>query len=78
MKFGPTGNDLLERGRGPVLMEPVRAELRFRRPNGIRVTALDHDGCRTETRVAVRDGVFVVDGAQDRTPYYLIEAGATD
>lgn len=63
---------LLERGQGPVLLEPVRAEITLRRQGGFRVIALDHDGCRTATEVPVQDGVFALDGAKYKTPYYEV------
>jgi hypothetical protein len=54
-------------------MEPVRAAIALRRAGAPTVHLLDHDGLRTEKKLAVRDGTFEIDGARDRTPYYLIE-----
>jgi hypothetical protein len=73
MKFSPGGDELLEKGKGPVLMEPVKAGISLRRTGTIRVTALDHDGRRTEKTLPVADGAFVVDTGRDQTPYYLVE-----
>jgi hypothetical protein len=67
------GDTVLDKGAAPILMEPVRAEIRLSRPGTPVVRALDHDGCRTETRLPVTDGCFVIDGARDKTPYYEIE-----
>ena len=76
MMFSPTGEELLERGRGPVLMEPVKADFAIRARRVISVQRLDHDGCRTEATLPVVDGRFTIDGATDRTPYYEVILGA--
>jgi hypothetical protein len=67
------GRFLAARGQGPVLMEPVVAEIRLRRQGTSRVTVLDHDGCRTAVQVPVTDGTFVADGAAYRTAYYEVQ-----
>lgn len=66
------GRFLAARGEAPVRMEPVAAEIRFRRPGPMRVTVLDHDGCRTTTEVPAAEGAFAVDGARYRTIYYEV------
>jgi len=63
---------LLERGGPPVLMEPVRATITIRRPGNPTVYLLDHDGCRTATTLPITAGTFEIDGARDKTCYYLI------
>jgi hypothetical protein len=72
MKFSVSGDELLDKGRGPVLMEPVKATIAFagRRVTGVRL--LDHDGRRTEKTVPVSNGHFTLDGARDQTPYYEV------
>lgn len=72
MKFNPAGDELLERGRGPVLMEPIQAELEVSGSRIAKVVLLDHDGRRTEKTLPVLDGRFIVDGARDKTPYYEV------
>ena len=72
MKFGPGGAELLDKGRAPILMEPVKAEIAFAGRRVKEVRLLDHDGRRTERTVPVNDSRFVVDGARDRTPYYEV------
>ena len=74
MKFSVAGDDLLEKGRGPVVMEPVRATVRLTTPRVSRVILLDHDGRRTGSTLPVTDGAFTLDGTRDRTPYYLVAA----
>jgi hypothetical protein len=72
MKLSPAGDELLEKGKGPVLMEPVKASFKLQRPGQATVFLLDHDGRLTEKMLPVIDGAFTLDGARDRTPYYLI------
>jgi hypothetical protein len=73
MKFNLSGDKLLERGKGPITMEPVQATLKLNRHGSVKVTALDHDGRRTETMVPVTNGTFTIDGSREKTPYYLVE-----
>jgi hypothetical protein len=71
-KFSPDGAAMLARGEGPVLMEPVNARLSLRRAGTPQVFALDHDGRLTPTTIAVKNGAIEIDGARDKTPYYLV------
>ncbi|MGQ9574837.1 MAG: hypothetical protein ACUVUC_05930 [Thermoguttaceae bacterium] len=73
MKFNGAEDTLLAKGRPPILMEPVRAEITIRRPGRMKVTLLDHDGMRTAGTLPVQGGAFTIDGAKDKTPYYLVE-----
>lgn len=62
---------ILTQGTAPVVMEPVRAEIAMSR--SVRsVELLDHDGCRTGDELPVHKGRFEIDGARDKTCYYLI------
>ena len=70
MKFSPAGNELLEKGAGPMLMEPVKATFAIRGRALQQVNLLDHDGVRTGQTLPVTNGQFVIDGAADKTPYY--------
>lgn len=63
---------LLDRGTGPMRVEPVRATLQFKRAGAFTVHVLDHDGQRTGRQLPVRDGTVVLDSASSRTPYYEI------
>jgi hypothetical protein len=71
-KFSPDGAAMLERGQGPVLMEPVKARITLRRTGTPQVFALDHDGKMTQTNIPIVSGVLQIDGARDKTPYYLV------
>ncbi len=73
MKISEDGTRLLDKGRGPILMEPVRATITLRRPGSPKVTLLDHDGLPTGRTLQVKDGAFHIDGAKDCTPYYLVQ-----
>jgi hypothetical protein len=71
-KFSPDGSAMLTKGDGPILMEPVKARISLRRAGTPQVFALDHDGKLTETKIPVQNGAFEIDGARDKTPYYLV------
>lgn len=64
---------ILDRGKRPVVMEPVRARISIRKAGLPSVFPLDHDGRRTAHTIPVDDGAFEIDGARDRTPWYLVE-----
>lgn len=70
MKFNRAGDELLDKGRGPVLLEPVQATLQIQRPGVCTVYLLDHDGRRTGRTLSATGGLLELDGARDRTPYY--------
>jgi hypothetical protein len=58
-------------GKAPVILEPVRAAMQFKRKVGT-VTVLDHDGMPTGTTYALKDGRFDLDTARDKTLYFLV------
>ena len=66
---------LVNRGTSPVVMEPVKARVSIQKSGSPTVHVLDHDGCRTGRTVASRQGTFTIDGARDKTCYYLITYG---
>ena len=71
--LGPEENDLREKGKAPILMEPVKAAITLKRPGARRAVLLDHDGMPTDRTIPIENGVLRIDGARDKTPYYLIE-----
>jgi hypothetical protein len=73
MKFNDAGNSLLDRGKPPILMEPVKATISILRPGTPKLVFLDHDGLRTTATLPVENGTFTIDGTRDKTPYYLLE-----
>ena len=56
-------------------MEPVRAEIHLRKEGTPTVHVLDHDGCRTGKTLPCPDGKIQIDGARDKTCYYLVSYG---
>jgi hypothetical protein len=72
MKFSPGGGELLDRGHGPVLMEPVAASITFQGRRVVEVRLLDHDGRRTAKTLTTVEGQFTLDGRRDQTPYYEV------
>ena len=73
MKFNDTEDEVLDRGQGPIRLEPVEATLQFKTSKHATLTLLDHDGLRTPTTRAISNGKLKIDGTRDRTPYYLLE-----
>ncbi len=53
-------------------MEPVKARLTLHRTGTPQVFVPNHDGKLTATKIAVKNGVIEIDGARDKTPYYLV------
>ena len=63
---------LLVAGEPPVVMEPVEAQIHIPRAEKATVDVLDHDGCKTGRTLPVRNGAVEINGARDKTCYYLI------
>ena len=64
---------IVQRGRSPVVMEPVKAEILIGGKGPIKdVHVLDHSGRRTGKTIAVAEQTFTIDGARDKTCYYLV------
>lgn len=59
-------------GEAPMILEPVKAELKFKRRDGT-VTVLDHDGMPTDRIHLLEDGMFQLDTGRDKALYYLVE-----
>lgn len=72
MKFSPSGDRLLAPGKAPILMEPVKAAVTIRKPGSPKVFLLDHDGKLTDRTLPAENGQFTIDGARDKTPYYVV------
>ncbi|MFW6118791.1 MAG: beta-galactosidase [Planctomycetota bacterium] len=66
---------IIDKGEAPVVMEPMTATIRVDRPGTPTVHVLDHDGVRTGRTLPVEDGEFTINGARDKTPYYLVTYG---
>jgi hypothetical protein len=69
------GSLLLEPGKGPILMEPVKARLKLPSTgdrNG-KLILLDHAGRRTGVERPIVEGWVDIDTGRDKTPFYLVE-----
>jgi glycosyl hydrolase family 42 (putative beta-galactosidase) len=73
MTFNADENRVTAKGKSPILLEPVAAEITIENCQGAHVTLLDHDGRRTTRTLPVQNGHFTLDGSHDQTPYYLLE-----
>src|SRR5262249_9388956 len=69
--FAPD-NRVLNNGRPPILLEPVKATVAIANRPIAAVNILDHDGRRTGRTLAVTDGRFALDGAKDKAIYYEV------
>jgi hypothetical protein len=67
--FAPD-NRVINNGKPPILLEPVRATVAIASRTIAAVNILDHDGRRTGRTVEVTDGRFTIDGAKDKAIYY--------
>jgi hypothetical protein len=63
---------VIDNGKGPILLEPVKATIRIKGRRLKAVNLLDHDGRRTKRTLAVKGGRFTIDGAKDKTLYYEV------
>ncbi|MCH5375489.1 MAG: hypothetical protein JJ992_16080, partial [Planctomycetes bacterium] len=67
------GSRLLDRGKPPILLEPVVARISVHKGGQPQVHILDHDGRRTGKTLPIAEGSFQIDGARDQTCYWLVE-----
>ncbi len=63
---------ILNRGAAPVIMEPITARIAIRRNGSPTVHVLDHAGRKTGRTLPVTNGTFEINGARDKTCYYLV------
>jgi hypothetical protein len=66
-------NRVMNNGRSPILLEPVKAAVEIRGRPITAVNILDHEGRRTGRTLRVIDGRFTLDGAKDKAIYYEVE-----
>jgi hypothetical protein len=71
-KYFTPDNKVLANGGPPILLEPVKAIVRFASRAVKAVYILDHDGRQTDRTLAVTDGLFTLDGAKERVIYYEV------
>jgi len=68
-------NSLRENGKGPILIEPVKATIGFAKRKIKQVNILDHDGKPTGKTLAVTGHSFTINEREDKTIYYEIVFG---
>ncbi|MCL1888642.1 MAG: beta-galactosidase, partial [Kiritimatiellaeota bacterium] len=68
-----SGNSTTDWGTGPILMEPVAAEINVKRAGAFTVHILDQDGRRSGEKLPVQGRVITFDTAKDKTIYYEVE-----
>ena len=66
------GGTLINRGTGPILMEPVICDIILKRPGTPTVHVLDHDGRRTGKTLPVENGRVKLDGRETKAVYYEV------
>ena len=66
---------ILDKGKEPFVMEPVKATIALKKPGEATVIPLDHNGVRTQRRIPLDGGILSIDTARDQTPYYEIVYG---
>ena len=70
-RYFTPGKKILDNGKGPILMEPVKATIAVGRGVSA-VNVLDAEGRRTGQTLPLQDGSFSIDGARDKTMYYEV------
>jgi hypothetical protein len=71
-KFFAIDAKVLDNGKPPILLEPVKATIAVSGRQIAAVHVLDHDGRRTGKSLPVEAGAFTIDGTRDRTMYYEV------
>ena len=70
--FALDDKTIVDNGHGPILMEPVKANVSFLKRKVKRVDVLDHDGVPTGRTLPVRNGAFTINGVKDQALYYEV------
>ncbi len=63
---------VLDNGKGPVMLEPVKATITIGGRRIAAVNVLDHDGKRTGNTLEAAGGTFTIDGTRDKALYYEV------
>ena len=72
LKYFSLDGKVVDNGKGPILLEPVRAAVTVSGRKVAEVEVLDHDGRRTGKKLPVEGGRLAIDGGRDRTMYYEV------
>jgi len=71
-KYFTVDGKILDNGKAPMLLEPVKAAVTFADRKVAAVNLLDHSGRRTGKSLPVTDGRLLLDGAKDQALYYEV------
>ena len=71
-KYFGVDSRTIDNGKGPILLEPVKATLGVSGRKVTSVQVLDHDGRRTGKTLPLENGRFTIDGAKDKALYYEV------
>ena len=69
------GKYVLDIGREPFVLEPVKITITLARPGPATLIPLEHNGFRTARRIRLEQGTFTLDTAVEKTPYFEIVYG---
>jgi hypothetical protein len=71
-RYSAINAKILDNGKPPILLEPVKATIGISGRTIAAVNVLDHDGQRTGKVLTVHNGEFTIEGASDRAMYYEV------
>lgn len=64
---------IIDNGKGPIMLEPVKATITFAKRAIVAVHVLDQDGRRTDKTLPMEGNTVTLDTARDHTIYYEVE-----
>ena len=73
MEYNKEHTELLDAGKAPLLIEPVRFSLSTSRKKAPRITVLDHYGNKTPEIINYGGEEIIIDGGITKSFYYLVE-----
>ena len=73
MKFNENHTELLDIGKSPILLEPVKLSLAIKGKVQPKVTVCDHLGNKTPQMIQPANGKWILDGYKTQAIYYLLE-----
>lgn len=73
MNYNDDRTELIEVGKTPVILEPVKVSISVKGQPRLKCSQLDHNGNRTLEQLTSEKGVLTLDGAATKTIYYLVE-----
>jgi hypothetical protein len=71
-KYFAIDSKVLDNGKSPMLLEPVKATFQITGRSVVSVNVLDHDGRPTGKKLLLKNSRFTIDGAVEKTLYYEV------